>query len=190
MVRAMATVPKSFFRPLSASFSIGSWVGFLLHVGIEAAALNHEVIDYTMERSCRRSNPSRAYIRKFATDAGCILGIEFEFDGAVSRIEGNHRDSLRWRRVLGACLLFRLFLSRSLLRLLSRLLCRLRGRPRVTAPAGAHGTCFALQGIYYAASFAGALRDHRLRHRISDQQQVEVPMAQWGRGAHKPPGPT
>ena len=28
LVRAMATVPRPFFRPLSASLGTGSWVGF------------------------------------------------------------------------------------------------------------------------------------------------------------------
>jgi hypothetical protein len=49
MVRAMATVPKSLVRPLSASFSIGSLGRLLLHVGVEAAALDHEVVDHAVK---------------------------------------------------------------------------------------------------------------------------------------------
>ena len=47
-VRAMAIVPRSFFRPLLASSGMGARVVFL-HVCIHAAALDHEAIDDAVE---------------------------------------------------------------------------------------------------------------------------------------------
>ena len=52
-VRAIAMVPRAFLRPLLASLSTWGLSGLLLHVGGEAAALNHEIIDDAMEIWCR-----------------------------------------------------------------------------------------------------------------------------------------
>jgi hypothetical protein len=49
MVRAMAMVYLSFFRPLSASFwMLGACLSFL-HAWLETAALDHEALDHAVE---------------------------------------------------------------------------------------------------------------------------------------------
>ena len=52
-VRAIASVPGTFMRPAlldcSDSIAIGGFVGLLLEIGREAAALDHEAGDYAVE---------------------------------------------------------------------------------------------------------------------------------------------
>jgi hypothetical protein len=45
----MARVPVSFFSPFLASFWIGAAGGLLLHLGGEAAALDHEARNHAVE---------------------------------------------------------------------------------------------------------------------------------------------
>ena len=49
LVRAIASVPRWFLRPFSASFLIGARVGFCSISAVEAAALDHEARDHAVE---------------------------------------------------------------------------------------------------------------------------------------------
>ena len=88
-VRAMAMLPRAFFRPLSASFSIGVARRLLLHAGLEAAALDHEAVDDAMEDGVVVM--AGLDVGDEVLDRlGRLLGVEFQGDGAVVGVQFDH----------------------------------------------------------------------------------------------------
>ena len=69
MVRAIAMVAVSFFRPLSASFSMGSCVDFCC-ISVSKPPPWIMKLSITRWKIVPLKKPSRAYIRKFSTVLG------------------------------------------------------------------------------------------------------------------------
>ena len=69
----------------------------LLHVRIEAAALNHKVIDNAVEKGAVVKTLAGVH-QKISHRDGRLLGIEFKLDRAIGGVQGDHRVScVRYR---------------------------------------------------------------------------------------------
>lgn len=92
-------MPRTFFSPLSASFSIGVVVGFLRQVGIKAASLNHEPCDHPMKD--RTVVVSRVHVvQKVGDSLWRFRGVELKDDLAERRLEF-HRGAAAGCRAIG-----------------------------------------------------------------------------------------
>ena len=63
--------------------------GLLLHIGVKATALNHEVIDHAMENGAIVV-AFTGVVQKVFDGFGRLLGIQFQFDFAESRADDDH----------------------------------------------------------------------------------------------------
>ena len=88
LVRAMARVPRSLDRPLPDSFLIGGLGLLLLHAGLEAAALDHEVGDDAVEDGAVVELVVDVAEEVRDGDRG-LVGVQLDLDGARASL---HHD--------------------------------------------------------------------------------------------------